>query len=107
MEELSAISCQQGGQHSFHFGHVVCQAFVLVRPEKAEIASEDQVAFEFAGGTHSNIKEAGKLRLAAPPASFRNVRGDRSRCGGRSDSAGRFTETARYLIITAYEVTDE
>jgi hypothetical protein len=51
--------------------------------EKCEVASNQQVVFEFARRTHGVLQKATEIRVRSSPAAFRDIRADRARRAAR------------------------
>ena len=73
-------AAQEGGEHALHLVRETAQAFVGLRREIAEIASEQRVVLQFPRRAGGDVEEARFVLRGPPAAALRDVR--RRRSGG-------------------------
>lgn len=75
LETLFFHSLNEPCEHTLNLTDAGVKSLLLFLREEAQVASEQQKVFKFAGRPERRVKELSKLRAACPAAAFGNVRG--------------------------------
>ena len=78
--QLGLQAAPEAGEHAAYFAQLVGDSLVLQFWNVAQVAGKQHLIFDFVGRAASHVQEPGKICVAGPSRSFRNVGRNRDRC---------------------------